>query len=91
MVAVSVKNWAHIIKFPLGISLSSVMMTERKASTTAAANESNAMMRSMFLCLAMIFYVRGFAVIVRKPRGKSLVGVSIVKPRLLGILRRLEL
>lgn len=91
MVAVKVKNWAHIIKFPLGISESSVMITDRKASTTAAANESTAMIRSMFLCLAMIFYVRGFAVIVSIPRGKSLIGVAIVKPRLLGILRRLEL
>lgn len=91
MVAVSVKNWAHMIKFPFGISLSSVMTTERKASTTAAAKESTAIIRSIFLCLAMIIFVGGFSVIVRKPRCKCLVGVAVVKPRFLGIFGRFEL
>lgn len=91
MVAVSVKNWAHMIKFPFGISLSSVMTTDRKASTTAAAKESTAIIRSIFLCLAILFEIRGFTVIVRKPSDKSLVGIAVVKPRFFGILGRLEL
>lgn len=80
-----------MIKFPLGISESSVMITDRKASTTAAANESTAIILSIFLCLVMIIEVWGFSVIVGVPGSKCLVGVAIVKPRFLGIFGRFKL
>lgn len=42
MVAVSIRNWAHIISTPAAISWSELIRSEVKAKATAARNEPTA-------------------------------------------------
>lgn len=58
IVAVSVRNWAHIIRTPPAMSWSLLMTSDVKASPTAARNELTATNFSLFLsCMIVIILI----------------------------------
>lgn len=67
MVAVSVKNWAHIISTPDAMSCSGLMMREVKANPTEAKKEPTATNFSLALFLSIIIITTTYRGSLRFP------------------------